>query len=107
MQTPSHPDDLTVRFYCKDPRSKSSDDFPSFYSTDRGSWVVQGQALGDEVGSQLSGLKPEETFLEIPQELVERFVHMYVEERYGVDLRSATPGTDLADPRPTQVGVAG
>ncbi|MGW6201499.1 hypothetical protein ACWF0M_35495 [Kribbella sp. NPDC055110] len=107
MQTPSTDDDLTVRFYCKDPGSKSSDDCPSFYSTDRGSWVVQGQALGDEVGAQLRGLKPEETFLEVPQALIERFVHMYVEERYGVDLRPASQGTDYPDPRSTEVGAAG
>ncbi|GAA2801763.1 hypothetical protein GCM10010522_19360 [Kribbella solani] len=107
MQTPLTSPDLAVRFCCKDPGSKSSDDCPSFYSTNQGSWVVQGQALGAEVGAQLRGLKPEETFLEVPQALVDRFVHMYVEENYGIDLRSATPEADHADAPSAQAGTAG
>ncbi|TDD62225.1 hypothetical protein E1263_04460 [Kribbella antibiotica] len=80
---------MQVHFYCKDPQSKTADDCPSFYQTSKGSWVVQGDALGDEVGAQLRGLKESETFLEIPQTLVDRFVQQYVEERYGVDLGPA------------------
>ncbi|MFE3455812.1 hypothetical protein ACFXJ8_43610 [Nonomuraea sp. NPDC059194] len=89
MQSPGTGDDMRLTFYCKDPDSKTKDDCPSFYRTSRGSWVVQGNRQGESVAVQLHALRDDETFVEIPEALAERFVHMYVEERYGVDLGQA------------------
>jgi hypothetical protein len=86
MQTPRVNDDLTVSFFCKSPDSKGDDDCPSFYRTDRASWIVQGDRRGEDVAVQLQALKEHETFLEIPDGLADRFVRMYVKERYGIDL---------------------
>jgi hypothetical protein len=86
MQTRRVDDDLTMSFFCKSPGSKGEDDCPSFYRTDRGSWVVQGDRRGEEVAVQLRALKDHETFLEIPDALADRFVRMYAKECYGVDL---------------------
>jgi hypothetical protein len=79
-------DNVTVRFYCKDPDSTTTADCPTFYRTDQASWIVQGDRQGKHVEAQLAGLKPTETFVEIPDRLAERFVHMYAKEHYGVDL---------------------
>jgi len=76
-----------LTFFCKDPESVPGEDCPTFYRTDRGSWIVQGEHRGEpEVVVQLLALKAEETALEIPERLAELFVRMYAKERYGVDL---------------------
>ncbi|MEU1733427.1 hypothetical protein [Streptosporangium sp. NPDC020145] len=82
---------ITVTFFCKDPDSKDEEDCPSLYRTNRGSWVVQGLRHGEDVAVQLRALKDDESFVEISEALVERFVRMYVKEHYGVDL-SPTSG---------------
>lgn len=92
MQHPGNGDDVRLTFYCKSPTSKTKDDCPAFYRTDRQSWVVQGIRRGDSIGAQLRALGDDETFLEIPEALAERFVQMYVEERYGIDLGQAAVG---------------
>ncbi|MCD0452235.1 hypothetical protein LO762_24020 [Actinocorallia sp. API 0066] len=74
-------------FFCKDPDSVPGEDCPSFYRTDRESWVVQGEQRAEpEVVGQLLALKADEVALEIPERLAELFVRMYARERYGVDL---------------------
>jgi hypothetical protein len=91
MQSVPDHDDMIVTFYCKRPDSDVGEECASFYRTDRGSWIVQGDRRGEQVATQLRALKPDETFLEIPENLVELFVHKYAEERYGVHLdRAAT-----------------
>jgi hypothetical protein len=79
-------DKLRVTFYCKDPSSVDIDDCAAFYQTDRRSWIVQGRRRGDAVAAQLHALAVDETFVEIPEPLVELLVHQYVKERYGTDL---------------------
>ncbi|MEV0612853.1 hypothetical protein AB0I81_05970 [Nonomuraea sp. NPDC050404] len=86
MQDNSSRGDLSLTFYCKDPDSKDVEDCPSFYRTSEGSWMVQGLRHGERVAVQLRALKDDETFVEIPDALAERFVRMYAKERYGVDL---------------------
>lgn len=81
---------ITVTFFCKDPDSKDEEDCPSFYRSNRGSWMVQGLRHGEDVAVQLRALKDDESFVEIPEALAERFVRMYVKERYGVDLSPAS-----------------
>lgn len=82
----SRDDDLRVTFFCKDPESKLLDDCASFYQTDRGSWIVQGQRCGPQVAAQLRALRDDETFVEIPEALVELFVERYLKGRDGTDL---------------------
>ncbi|GAA4198809.1 hypothetical protein GCM10022252_49830 [Streptosporangium oxazolinicum] len=79
-------DDLAVTFYCKDPNSNFQNDCATFYRTNRGSWVVQGDSMAPEVAPKLTALADHETYLEIPDALANRFARMYVRERYGVDL---------------------
>ncbi len=79
-------DNVIVSFYCKDPHSTGTADCPTFYRTDRASWIVQGDRQGKHIEAQLTGLKPTETFVEIPDRLVDRLVLTYVKEHYGVDL---------------------
>ncbi|SBW26725.1 hypothetical protein FDG2_5023 [Candidatus Protofrankia californiensis] len=50
---------------------------------------MQGKRRGDVVAAQLHALAVDETFVEIPEPLVELLVHRYVKERYGTDLGSA------------------
>lgn len=50
---------------------------------------MQGDRLGKRIGALPRGLKPSETFLEIPETLVRLFVRKYVKERYGIDLGGA------------------
>ncbi|MBL7552801.1 hypothetical protein I6A60_33830 [Frankia sp. AgB1.9] len=78
-----------MTFYCKDPGSVDIDDCAAFYQTDRCSWIVQGKQRGDAVAAQLRALALDETFVEIPEPLVELLVHRYVKERYGTDLDRA------------------
>ncbi len=90
MQSPDAGDDLLATFYCKDPGSVDTDDCAAFYRTDRRTWIVQGMRRGAGVAAQLRALGDDETFVEIPEPLVELFVRRYVEERHGTDLGSAT-----------------
>lgn len=85
MQT-ADADDLRATFFCKDPNSLDLDDCPAFYKTDRGSWIVQGKQRGSAVAAQLHALGDDESFVEIPEPLVELFVRRYLEERHGTDL---------------------
>ncbi|SDI11297.1 hypothetical protein SAMN05421505_13445 [Sinosporangium album] len=87
-------ENVIVSFYCKDPDSTGTEDCPAFYRTDRASWIVQGDRQGEHVEAQLVGLKPTETFVEIPERVVERMVIMYAKERYGVDLTGASRRVD-------------
>lgn len=89
MQSDDLGDELRVTFYCKDPGSVDIDDCAAFYQTDQRSWIVQGKRRGDAVAAQLHALAVDETFVEIPEPLVELLVHRYVKERYGTDLGSA------------------
>lgn len=89
MRQPDAGDDLLATFYCKDPGSVDTDDCPAFYQTDRQTWVVQGKQRGSKVAEQLRALADDETFVEIPEPLVELFVRRYAKERYGTDLGSA------------------
>lgn len=86
MQPGDAGDDLLATFFCKDPNSVDTDDCPAFYETDRRSWIVQGKRRGTRVAAQLRALGDDETFVEIPEPLVELFVRRYVKERYGTDL---------------------
>jgi hypothetical protein len=86
MQSPDAGDELLATFYCKDPDSIDTDDCPAFYRTDRRSWIVQGKRRGDSVAVQLRALGEDETFVEIPEPLVELFVRRYVKEHHGTDL---------------------
>lgn len=88
MQSSESGDDLVAIFYCKDPDSVDIDDCSAFYHTDRRSWIVQGKRRGAAVAAQLRALGEDETFVEIPEPLVELFVRRYVKERYGTDLGS-------------------
>ncbi|MFI0450677.1 hypothetical protein [Actinomadura sp. 6N118] len=85
-----------LSFYCKDLNSSTGDDCATFYRTNVGTWIVQGDQQGEQVRAQLIALKPTETFCEIPENLVDQLVRMYAKERYGVDLagaaRRAAPG---------------
>jgi len=90
VQSDEFGDELHVTFYCKDPGSVDIDDCAAFYKTDRRSWIVQGRRRGDAVAAQLHALAVDETFVEIPEPLVELLVHRYVKERYGTDLGSTT-----------------
>ncbi|MFC5182794.1 hypothetical protein [Actinomadura harenae] len=83
-------DDLAVTFFCKDPGSNQDNECAAFYKSNRRSWIVQGDRLGPDVGDMLNALAEHETYLEIPDALADRFVHMYVKERYGVDLSQGT-----------------
>ena len=70
---------MRLTFVCKTPDSRPVDDCPSFYRTDEGSWIVQGRRRDEpEIRAQLRYLKDDETFLEIPDSLVRRFLEMYV-----------------------------
>jgi hypothetical protein len=91
MQSAQDDSGMLVNFYCKRPDSDGSEDCASFYRTDRGSWIVQGDRRGEQVAAQLRALKPSETFLEIPENLVELFVRKYAEKRYGIHLDRAAP----------------
>ena len=89
MQSPDVDGGLHATFYCKDPGSVDTDDCAAFYYTDRLSWIVQGKRRGAAVAAQLRALADDETFVEIPEPLVELFVRRYVKERYGTDLGGA------------------
>ncbi len=89
MQSVDDDGSMVVTFYCKRPDSTAGKDCASFYQTNRDSWIVQGDRRGEHVAEQLQGLKPSETFLEVPESLVELFVRKYVEERYGINLGGA------------------
>ncbi|TMR91305.1 hypothetical protein [Nonomuraea basaltis] len=86
--------DVIVSFYCKDPVSTGTEDCPTFYRTNRSSWIVQGDRHDEHVKAQLRGLKPTETSVEIPERLVDQMVVMYAKERYGVDLTGTSRRTD-------------
>jgi hypothetical protein len=87
MQTPHAHDDLRLTFFCTDPASVPGEDCATFYQTNRGTWVVQGDRREEaEVMTQLVALKESETSVEVPGPLVELLVHKYVKERYGIDL---------------------
>ncbi|MEV4095269.1 hypothetical protein [Streptosporangium saharense] len=91
MRQRHHDDDnLTVTFFCKDPESQGDVECDTFYSTDDGSWVVQGKQRGPKVAAQLVALAGDETFLEVSGPTVEAFVQKYVKERYGIDLSVAS-----------------
>ncbi|GAA2626978.1 hypothetical protein GCM10010411_75030 [Actinomadura fulvescens] len=77
---------MVVTFYIKDGTSQGDAQCETFYRTDRGSWVIQGKRRGDKVGAQLIGLAADETFCEMSDPTMDRFVRHYVRERYGVDL---------------------
>lgn len=89
MKTPGTRDDLRLTFYCKDPGSTTSEDCATFYRTNHGTWMVQGERQGANVTAQLRGFKPTETCVEIPAPLVDLLVQTYVKERYGIDLGGA------------------
>ncbi|MFI9558501.1 hypothetical protein [Nonomuraea endophytica] len=78
--------DLTLTFYSKDPDSHGADECETFYSTDQGSWIVQGRSHGPKVAVQLAGLADDETFVEISRRTADTFVRKYAKEHYGVDL---------------------
>ncbi|WP_018655551.1 hypothetical protein [Actinomadura flavalba] len=84
-------DGPVVTFYCKDPGSQGDIECDTFYSTDRGSWVVQGKARGADVGAQLVALGDDEGFVEISGPAAAVFVRKYVREHYGIDLGEAAP----------------
>ncbi|MCF6475748.1 hypothetical protein FAF44_46475 [Nonomuraea sp. MG754425] len=90
MQSYGDADDLSLTFYCKDPNSNQDNECETFYRTDRGSWLVQLKKRGPSVGAQLIGLGEDETFGELSERTMNRFVRMYVRERYGVDLSEGT-----------------
>lgn len=94
MKTSGMSREPALTFYCKDPSSVTKQDCATFYRTDRASWVVQGDRMGADVEVQLVGLKPSESYVEIPELLVEDLVHRYVKERYGLDLDRAAQRTD-------------
>jgi hypothetical protein len=89
VQSADPDDEPRATFYCKDPGSVDTDDCAAFYQTDRRSWIVQGKRRGGAVAAQLRALAVDETFVEIPEPLVELFVRRYVKERYGTDLGGA------------------
>jgi hypothetical protein len=89
MEVPDAGDDLLATFYCKDPNSVDTDDCAAVYHTDRQTWIVQGKRRGATVAAQLRALEGDETFVEVPEALVELFVRRYAEERYGTDLGRA------------------
>jgi hypothetical protein len=93
MQPVDAGDDVLVTFYCKDADSQTKELCETFYSTDRGTWVVQGKRRGEKVAAQLVGLADDETFVEMSASTVDLFVNKYVEERYGLDLSRAARGT--------------
>jgi hypothetical protein len=69
---------VRLTFVCKDPSSRTDDDCPAFYQTDRGTWVVQGWRITDrDVRDQLRNLAEDETYLEIPDGLVRLLVDMH------------------------------
>ncbi|WP_327089558.1 hypothetical protein OIE66_02740 [Nonomuraea sp. NBC_01738] len=87
MQTSRPADDLRLAFYCTDPDSVPGEDCATFYRTNRGTWIVQGDRRDEpHVVAQLVALKPSETSVEIPEPLVELLVRSYAKERYGIDL---------------------
>ncbi len=47
-----------------------------------------------EVEEQLVGLKPSESYVEIPERLLDHLVRRYVKERYGLDLDGAAQRAD-------------
>lgn len=79
-------DNLTAKFYIKDPDSGVGEDCETFYETDRDSWLVQGKRRGPQVAAQLVNLAEDETYLEISNRTVDAFVRKYVKENHGVDL---------------------
>jgi hypothetical protein len=99
-------DNKIVSFYCKDPHSTGTEDCPTFYRTNRDSWIVQGDRQGDHIAKQLHGLKPSESFVEIPQRVVDHLVIKYVKERYGIDLPGATSRVDQEHAPLPQAGTA-
>ncbi|WP_157429850.1 hypothetical protein [Actinomadura oligospora] len=74
--------------------SVTKQDCAIFYRTDRASWVVQGDRMRPEVEEQLVGLKPSESYVEIPERLLDHLVRRYVKERYGLDLDGAAQRAD-------------
>ncbi|GAA2616055.1 hypothetical protein SMC26_09620 [Actinomadura fulvescens] len=82
-------DELRLSFYCKDPDSTTKQDCATFYRTNHGTWVVQGDRLGPETETQLIGLAEHETYVEVPGRLMESMVRQYVKENHGVDLDGA------------------
>jgi hypothetical protein len=95
MKTPDGVPLVRLSFYVKDPDSFQGQDCPTFYRTDRGTWVVQGDRRDEsEVVAQAQGFKAREGLLELPGDLVDLFARMYVKEKYGVDLSSRTPKDD-------------
>ncbi len=70
---------MRLNFVCKDPASRTDDDCPAFYRTDKGTWVVQGWSMtGSEVRDQLRNLADNETYLEIPDGLVRLLAEKYM-----------------------------
>lgn len=94
MQSPDADDAIRLTFYCKDGDSQGDKQCESFYSTDRGSWMVQGKRRGEKVATQLVGLADDETFCEISGPTMDLFIRMYVRDRYGVHLPGTMGGVD-------------
>ncbi|WP_433328802.1 hypothetical protein [Spirillospora sp. CA-294931] len=90
MPTPADDDDLIATFVCKDPGSGDLDDCPAFYRTNRKTWIAQGKRRGEGVAAQLRSLADDETFCELPDQLMDLIARVYVKEHYGIDLGGAT-----------------
>ncbi|MBB5083170.1 hypothetical protein HNR40_008673 [Nonomuraea endophytica] len=87
MQTSNPADGLHLAFYCTDPDSVPGEDCATFYQTNRGTWIVQGDRREEpDVVTQLVALKPSESSVEVPGPLVDLLVRRYAKERYGIDL---------------------
>ncbi len=98
MKTPDGVSHVRLTFYAKDPGSFQGQDCPTFYKTDRRTWIVQGDRRDEpEVIAQVVGFKPEEGLLELPEALVDLVARMYVKENYGINLGVGAAGDDQSD----------
>jgi hypothetical protein len=98
---------IMLSFYCKTPGSNIQEDCPAFHKTDRGTWAVQGERRDEpRVRAQLRAPKESEGCVEIPDDLADLFVRMYVRERYGIDLDPASGRADRERSDQPEVGAA-
>jgi hypothetical protein len=108
MKPTGSADELRLTFYCKSDKSKSTDDCPSFYRVNHGGWVGQGEVRDDqEIRDQIQNLKDNEAYVWFPDDLMDKFVRMYVKEQYGIDLRGEASGADQCLPEHPQARTEG
>lgn len=71
---------MRLHYIGKDPESRTGNS-PALYKTDRtdrATWAMQGWVIDDpEANGDVRGLAPNETVVEVPEEILE----MYVEQR--------------------------